>query len=109
MKLILMLLLTGVLMSSGPIVSGTTTCPTSGSKRVTATAPSVITYTIQTPIANAGTIYVGDSTVSATTGVALAPGMSYTAPPAGNSNAYGPSAVWFACGTNTDKITWIYQ
>lgn len=105
-----LLLMQGAILHPASPTSGSTTCPTSGAKRVVSTSTPAITATIQVPVGNSGTvIYLGGSTVSTSTGIALYKGDSYTFPAAGNSNSLNLFQVYFVCSANTDTITWIYD
>ncbi len=107
--LILSLVMVQGLYSASP-KSGSTTCPSAGAKRlVTVSTPAVI-VTVQVPLGNTGsTIYLGDSTINSTTGIALNKGDSYTFSPASNSNSWNLYQMYFACSNANDTITWIYD
>jgi len=102
-----LLLMQGAILHPASPTSGSTTCPTSGAKRVASSSTKAITVTIQVPLANAGVIYLGGSTISSTTGIQLNKGDSFTFAPASNSNSWDLFQIYFACSTNTDTITWI--
>lgn len=107
--LALILLVTGVAVApAAQPRSGKNTCPTSGAKQVSATSARASTFTVQGTTANTGTIYVGDSTVDTSTGVALTGNDAFTFPPQGNAAAYDLKTTYFACTVNTDTITFIY-
>lgn len=88
-----------------------TTCPTSGAKQVNSSQLKVVNATIQSPFANTGNIFIGDSAVSTSSveGIQLLQGDSYTTPTQGNNAAYDLSGMYFACSTNTDSIQVIYN
>lgn len=91
-------------------ISGTTTCPISGTRVLVSTSTKVSTYTIvapAAPTANTGVVCFGNTSITTTTGPCLLPGSSYTAPTQGNNAAYDLSQVSFACTVNTDTLKYI--
>ena len=114
MKLLTRLLVLATLIAipaiapAGAFHSGSVACPTSGSKQVVTARTMSSWWLTAAAGTNAGKIYVGDSTISTTTGVYLNAGDSFLAPPISNIAAYDLSTVWFVCGTNTDSLTFTY-
>jgi len=86
----------------------TVTCPTSGAKVVSSTQIKASWVLLQSPYANTGVIYVGDSAVSSTEGVQLLIGDALNAPPQGNSQVFDLGLIYFACSVNTDTVTVLY-
>lgn len=85
--------------------TGVTTCPSSGNKQVSSTSYSLYQLTVLAPSGNAGTVYVGGSTVTTSTGFPLIAGASYNA--AKPSPSVNPQQLYFACSNSGDSITWI--
>lgn len=92
----------------------------SGSKTV-ATAGTAVALTsssiwarglrLAAPAGNAGNVFLGGSTVSATTGIILAPGDHISLSDlmgAGDDAAVNLSAVYIDAATNGDKLTFAY-
>lgn len=92
---------------AGNMISGSTTCPTSGVKAVTSTQSKGPWFVIMASPGNTGKIYVGGSNVSSTTGVYLNAGDSLSGPPQGNTAAYDLNKTYFACSVNTDSVQYI--
>lgn len=108
-QIVLCLALLAVPLKSGSIGSARTACPTSGALAVSATSIPAAWWIIQAPFANAGSIYVGQTAVSSTTGAEIKAGGSITAQARGGASAsYNMNQVFFACGTNTDAIVYVY-
>lgn len=104
----LVLIAMGQIKSAG-VLSGTRACPASGAITVTATSTPVSWAVIQAPTGNAGTIYVGQSGVTSTTGVALSAFGSVTLQTKGNSSAsydLGKN-VYFACSNSGDSVVYL--
>jgi hypothetical protein len=97
-------------LKSGSMTNGRTTCPTSGNIPVVLSAtPIPATWVVvQAPFTNGGTVYVGTSGVTSTTGIALAAGGSFFMPPRSNTASYTVNNIYFACSTNTDAIVYTY-
>ncbi len=102
----------------GGYYSGTKVVLTSGTPvQLSAATPvppaSCTSLTIQAFAANAGTIYVGGSNVSAANkiGVALSngstpPASAYFSPSSSN-NLYAPSAIWLDASSSGDGVTYL--
>lgn len=108
------LLLLASLLLAG-LNSGSQTCPSSGSKAVIAAQSSCpgascksISWTIQAPVGNTGTVYVGGSTVTTSSGVALVAGASATSLTQGNAFPYDLTQTFIACTASGDSITFNY-
>jgi hypothetical protein len=86
------------------IVSGTTACPSSGSVRISSTGSNYYQLDIQAPYGNAGTVYVGGSGVTSTTGIALVAGATYTQ--VRPSPTLSATAVYFSCSNSADSVVW---
>jgi hypothetical protein len=95
-------------MLAGNQGSGSTTCPSSGNKALTNTQTKVSVLTVQSAFGNAGTIYLGGSTVSSTSGLQLLVGDSYTFQTQGNSQPYDLSKTYFACSNSADTVVFTY-
>jgi hypothetical protein len=93
---------------AGQIFSGSVSCPTSGNKVVSSTTIKAVTYTLQAPTANTGSVYIGGSTVSTSQGFFLKSGDSYTSPPQSNTAAYNLGTTYFACSASGDSLTYSY-
>jgi hypothetical protein len=92
----------------GSFLSSYATCPTSGTKAFV-TAPTRATWvSVQAPIGNAGSIYLGSSAVVSTSGNEFFAGDFMFFPPVSNTAFYEMSSMYFACSTNTDGIKFIY-
>jgi len=90
------------------VKSGSATCPSSGSKQVSTTSLKVIKLDIMAPLANTGTVYIGGSTISSTTGIPVTNASGYSFPPVSNSASYDLSNIYFACSQSADSITFLY-
>jgi len=90
------------------VKSGSTTCPSNGSKQVASSSVRVAKIDLQAPVANTGVVYVGGSTISSTTGIALTNGDGYSVPPISNTASYDLTNIYFACSQSADKITYTY-
>jgi len=93
---------------AGNVSSGSNTCPSSGTKRIAAASIRSITFTVQAPSGNMGTISIGGSAASATTAVTISGGDAFTFPPASNSAAYDLTQIYFACSNSADSIVYTY-
>jgi hypothetical protein len=106
-------LLLGLLLFSLPIVrsastfSGSTACPASGAKQVRPTSTPAFSYTLYAPTTNTGTINLGGSTVTTSTGVQLQP--SGSDHEGASTPIYNLSTVYFACSASGDSIQWKYE
>lgn len=92
---------------SSNIINAKTSCPSSGALAIASTSTRVQWAAIQAPFGNAGTVYIGQSNVSSTTGVALAPGGSLTLQSMGNSAPYDLSKTYFACSNSADAVVYV--
>ena len=86
-------------------LNGTTTCPTSGAKQVSATSYNLYQLTVVTGLSNGGSIAIGGSTVTTSNAPLMSAGSSFnwTKPSAG----VNPATLYFACTLNTDSIQWV--
>ncbi len=86
--------------------SGTTACPSSGAAQVKSSG-AIYGYTVQAPTTNMGTINLGGSSVTTTTGVQLQPSWSYSR--TNTAAIYNLGSVFFACSNSSDSVTWTYD
>jgi hypothetical protein len=99
---------------AGNVGNGSTTCPASGSKRISSISLRSITFTVQAPngsggtTANMGTITLGGSGVTSTTAVSLGAGDAYTFPAAASTAQYDLTQIYFACSNSADSIVYTY-
>lgn len=107
--LILSLLLLATSMVAAAPSSGSRTCPSSGNQTVGTVNKRVVTYVIQAPVTNTGTVCLGGSDVTTSKGACLLAGMAEFGSPQGNSNAYDLGSIYMACTVNTDVVTWKQQ
>lgn len=85
-------------------VNGTTTCPSSGNKQISATTYNLYQLTVFMPVANTGGIATGSSTVTTANAPLLTEGYSQNwNKPNGGIN---PATLYFACTVSGDSITW---
>lgn len=105
---LLLLMVVSPVMKSGGVISGTTTCPASGSKAITATSTPVSWVVIQNPFLSSGSIYVGQSGVTTTTAPEIKAGGSITLSSKGTSTSYDLGKnVYFACANSGDSVTYV--
>lgn len=82
-----------------PLSQGRALIPASGSVRL-ANAVASRSFAIAAPSGNSGTVYLGPSGVTSSTGFPLAPGSNVTI------DGSGLDDLW-AIGTNGDTLRWI--
>lgn len=105
---LILAMMSGALVAGAP-VTGSVTCPSSGSLVVLATSVKAVTYTILMPVTNTGNVCIGGPNVTVNNSPCYISGQSITAPPQGNAAAYDLHTVYFACTVNTDVIKYVYQ
>jgi hypothetical protein len=69
----------------------------------------VIWVTVQADPDNTGNVYVGDSTVSSTRGVELAPGDSMTFQAIDKEKRYNLAEIYVDAATNNDSVRFVYM
>lgn len=107
------LLLTGCCLLMGAYSNGTQTVAAAGTRiQLSITATSCVSLTVQVLSTNAGVIWIGGSTVSASGKVGLAltngvtpPASAYFSPSA-TTALYVTSAVWLDATNSGDGVTW---
>lgn len=107
-RFIALLLGLSLAIPAGNVGSGSTTCPASGAKRISSISLRSITFTVQAPSGNMGTVALGGSAITTSTGVSLGSGDAYTFAPAANSAQYDLTGIWFACSNSSDTIVYTY-
>lgn len=112
---ILAILFVPLLLCAG-LNPGLQTCPSSGNKAVIASASScpqssckANTWTIQAPTTNTGKVYIGGSTVTTSTGVAIAAGDSASMYTQSNTFPYDLTQTYIACTASGDSVTFNYN
>lgn len=88
---------------SSSIGSGSKDVATPGTQVALATSTACRRVTIQAKIANTGYIYVGDSSVSSSNGIALSAGNSITL------NVNGLDIIYIDADTGGEGITFLYE
>lgn len=91
--------------------SGTRTCPSSGTQRLSTTSIKASWVVIQSPLAptpNTGRIHFGNSSVTTSLGVYINPGDSYNFPPQSNTQAHDLSQIYIACTVTSDIVNFDY-
>ncbi len=63
---------------------------------------------VHAPAANTGTIFIGGPTVSATSGIEVAKGTSYTFPPLPLGMTYDLNLIYADAATSGDDIKFVY-
>jgi hypothetical protein len=98
-------------LGSATFRSGSQTCPSSGTKQLSTTAPTrAIWISLQSPSGNTGVIAFGSQSVTVAAACATASGNCMTAsgtaflPAVSNSSSYDLSQVWFTCTVAGDTI-----
>ena len=108
MKLKLMFLMLVLALGTGRssrFISGSASCPTSGNAQVSTTGYNLFSLTVSAGSINTGSIYLGGTGVTTSSGIYLASSASsysVTLPFAG----LNPSALYFACTVSGDSVTW---
>lgn len=92
-------------LGSAAFVSGNTACPSSGAKQVSSVAIFASSVTVQAPVANTGTIYVGGPTITTSSGVGLLATQSQSWGPA-PSGTMNLQTLYFACSVSGDSMSW---
>lgn len=96
---------------------GTLTCPASGAKQLSTTAGFASKATwinLQAPAGNSGSVFVGDSTVTAAANCAPGKGACMLAagsvflPALANTQAYDLSQTYIACSNSGDSVIFLY-
>lgn len=106
--LLFLILLTAQTGFTGAFGSGRTACPASGNVALTTTNVKFAWGVLLAPSGNTGVLYIGDSTVSSTTGAYLNSGDSLNLPPLSNTYAFNTNDIFFACSNSADSIQYVY-
>lgn len=109
-KLYLIVLLASIALPlhSGGVISGSTSCPASGSKTITVASTPVAWVVIQAPFLNSGSVYVGQSGVTTSTAPEIKAGGSITLQSKSNTDNYDLGKnVYFACANSGDTVTYV--
>ena len=98
---------------SPTIIQGSKDVTTAGTREQLITvATSVRTVIIQSKRANTDNIFVGDSNISSTTGISIAPGDSISFDPPkdkhGTNSLFDLSDFWLDSAVNGEGVTFIY-
>jgi len=95
------------------IISDTVDVPTATTRvQISSSDHEVLIITFKAPALNKGTVYVGDSAVSATVGMPLEPGESFSDPPyESHQNTNLPETVplsdyWIDAANNGDDVAY---
>ena len=110
-KLLALLALAAGGITADGLHSFSVSCPSSGNKPLSSTSLPVKFYSVMGAASNTGYIYLGDSTVTATAASSfgyLAKGVIYTVPPAGTTDSWNLSGVYFACSSSGDYAAVAY-
>lgn len=109
--LLLLLIISVPCARSAAFRSGSQTCPTSGTKQLSTTAPTrALWISLQAPSDNTGVVAIGSQSVTVAAACAAATGNCLTAsgsvlyPPISNTAAYDLGQTWFACTVAADKL-----
>jgi hypothetical protein len=92
---------------SAATLSGSTHCPASGTQRVLANPAPAFSYTVQSPVTNLGTINLGGTNISTSTGIQLQPAGSDHE--SASALVYNLSTVFFVCSNSADILSWKYE
>lgn len=98
-------------LGSAAFRSGSQTCPTTGTKQLSTTAPTrALWISLQAPSDNTGVVAIGSQSVTVAAACAAATGNCLTAsgsvlyPTISNTAAYDLGQTWFACTVAADKL-----
>ena len=103
-----LLLIFGALAHAGSLGVGSQTCPSSGVKQLSTTQTKATWVIVQAPSANAGSVYVGNISVSTSKGVYITSAQSLPLPAAANTQPYDLSQIYIACSNSNDTVTFLY-
>lgn len=103
LALVVLLLATAATTFSGSFYSGSTSCPSSGSKQVSTTALALTQLTVSALVANTGKVYFGASTVTTSGGGEVIAGGNYNV----DGTGINPAALYFACTASGDSVAWV--
>ena len=96
-------------MAVGVVHDGSKTVTTAGTPNPLATPKTMCNWILMQPlVANAGSVYVGASTVTATRGIIMASGDSVVVWPMVSFNCYDLNAIYIDAANSADGVQFIY-